>query len=74
MAILLKVRWWPKMWRSFFYFNSLFYKKGLLVELRSGRVLFFSTKDSALVESELKILIREQESSGHQAVEYQKAG
>ena len=74
MAILLNFRWWPKMWRSFFYFNPLFYKKGLLVELRSGRILVFSTKDSTLVESELKILIREQKPSDHHEVEYQEAG
>lgn len=46
-----------KLWRSYFYFDPLL-RKGIYLELKDGRSLYFSTKDAPKVAQELSGLIR----------------
>jgi hypothetical protein len=46
-----------RLWRSYFYFDFL-QRKGLLLELKDGRCLFFSTRNADQAARELSGLIR----------------
>jgi zinc protease len=44
-------------WNRFFYYNPRCWKKGMLLELQSGKLYFFSTKDARLACEELNGLL-----------------
>jgi zinc protease len=50
---------WPKLWNSFFYYDIKVWKKGLLITLHSGKLFYFSTKDSKIAVEELRGLLGE---------------
>lgn len=58
---LFKVSTSPKMWRrlwySFHYYDIKFWRQGLMIELKSGKLYFFSTRDSVACVNELKGLL-----------------
>ncbi len=55
-------RMWIHMWSSFFYYDFKFWRKGLMIELKSGKFYFFSTKDSVACVNELRGILRSEES------------
>src|SRR5690606_19788360 len=70
-----EVAWWKllfnpikmtKAWNSFFYFNPRFWQKGILVELNSGKLYFFGSKDAAKACEELKGLLVDKDSSAEE--------
>jgi predicted Zn-dependent peptidase len=44
--VLFSPGMWPKLWNSFHYYDPWFWKKGILITLKSGKLYFYSTKDS----------------------------
>lgn len=48
---------WLPLWNSFHFYDPKFWKKGLLIKLRSGKLYFYSTKDSELCVQELRGLL-----------------
>ncbi len=52
-SILLSVRRWPALWGRFHFYDLRFWKKGLLIELASGRAHYFSTQDPDAAAREL---------------------
>jgi zinc protease len=59
----LKLSILPKLWNSCFYFDLMFWRAGLLIELNDGKCYFFSAKDSAKSAKELQSLIIEKKKS-----------
>lgn len=60
--VLTSPRMWLPLWNSFHYYDVLFWKKGLMIELKSGKLYFFSTKDSIACVNELKALFTTEKS------------
>lgn len=52
---------WLRLWRSYFYFDPVFWRKGVLIELVDGKCYFFSTRDSDSVCRELQGLLLKEE-------------
>lgn len=50
-------RMWLSLWNSFHFYDIKFWKKGLMIELKNGKLFFFSTKDSIACVGELKGLL-----------------
>jgi hypothetical protein len=60
LNIIFNLKLWPKVWRSFHFYNPRFWRPGLLIELQNGRLLFFSSKDAQKSAQELNQIISQQ--------------
>jgi len=55
--VISSPRMWLPLWNSFHFYDVKFWRMGLLIELKNGKLFFFSTKDSVACVNELKGLL-----------------
>lgn len=52
---------WPKLWRSFHYYNPKFWSPGLLIELKNGRAYFIGVTEAGQAKVELEGILQKEE-------------
>lgn len=60
--VMSSPRMWLPLWNSFHFYDIRFWRKGLMIELKSGKLYFFSTKDSVACVNELRGILQPEES------------
>lgn len=59
-TVMSTPRMWLPVWNSFHFYDVKFWRKGLMIEIKSGKLYYFSTKDSESCVKELKgLLVKE---------------